>query len=325
VSTASTASVAFLDAGTAVADSEPTLAEVRERVNALHREAEAATERYNAATEAARTARAELARLRDSAARRAARLNDARRALGAHASAEYRAGGLPASVQLALSTDPDEFLRRAAVADRDGDHQARAVLAVRDQLRDVERLRAEAAERTEALAGARAAAREHRATVRARLAEAQELLATLTAEQRERALRAPHVPANASAVTRAATATAPSARAAAAVTFAMAQLGKPYAWGATGPDSYDCSGLTQAAWESAGVALPRTSSAQAGAGTPVPRAALAPGDLVFYYSGISHVAMYVGDGQVVHASRPGAPVALAPLDSMPFAAATRPA
>ncbi len=118
---------------------------------------------------------------------------------------------------------------------------------------------------------------------------------------------------------------APSKRAAAAVAFAYAQLGKPYRWGATGPDAFDCSGLTQAAWRAAGVALPRTSYSQVGAGTRIPADRLAPGDLVFYYSGLTHVGLYVGNGQIIHASRPRAPVRLAPVDSMPIAAATRPA
>ncbi len=118
---------------------------------------------------------------------------------------------------------------------------------------------------------------------------------------------------------------APDTRAARAVAFAYAQLGKPYVWGATGPAGYDCSGLTQAAWAAAGVALPRTTYTQIDAGTRVPRDRLAPGDLVFYYAGLSHVALYVGDGLVIHAPRPGDPVGLAPVGGMPFAGAARPA
>ncbi|RMI29579.1 C40 family peptidase, partial [Streptomyces triticirhizae] len=118
---------------------------------------------------------------------------------------------------------------------------------------------------------------------------------------------------------------APTARAAAAVGFALAQLGKPYGWGSTGPDSFDCSGLTLASWGAAGVSLPRTSYAQATAGPRVSRSQLAPGDLVFYYPDNSHVALYIGNGQIVHAARSGTPVRLADVDSMPFNGATRPA
>ena len=117
----------------------------------------------------------------------------------------------------------------------------------------------------------------------------------------------------------------PERRAAAAVAFARAQLGKPYLWGGTGPAGFDCSGLVQAAWAAAGVALPRTTYSQINAGTRVARTGLLPGDLVFYHAGISHVGLYVGDGRIVHAPSPGAPVRLAPVDGMPFAGAARPA
>lgn len=96
-------------------------------------------------------------------------------------------------------------------------------------------------------------------------------------------------------------------------------------WGATGPGSFDCSGLTQAAWRAAGVSLPRTTYTQINAGQRISRDQLAPGDLVFFYSGVTHVGMYVGNGQMIHAPRPGSTVRLAPVDSMPWAGASRPA
>lgn len=121
----------------------------------------------------------------------------------------------------------------------------------------------------------------------------------------------------------AAAADAPNSRAAAAVSYAYQKLGSPYVWGATGPNAFDCSGLVQAAYSSAGVSLPRTTYAQINAGQRVSRSELRPGDLVFFYSGISHVGIYVGDGQMIHAPNPTAPVRLAPIDEMPFAGATR--
>ena len=114
-----------------------------------------------------------------------------------------------------------------------------------------------------------------------------------------------------------------SSKGQAALAFAKAQIGKPYIFGGTGPSGYDCSGLTGAAWSSVGVSIPRTSQAQFGAGSSVSKGDLQPGDLVFYYGGISHVAIYAGGGQIVHASRPGKPIGYAPLDSMPYAGARR--
>lgn len=97
-----------------------------------------------------------------------------------------------------------------------------------------------------------------------------------------------------------------TAKAGKAIAFARAQVGKPYVWGATGPGSYDCSGLTQAVWKAAGVTLPRTTYDQVNAGTTVPLSAIEPGDLVFFYGDISHVGLYVGDGMMIHAPKPGA-------------------
>jgi cell wall-associated NlpC family hydrolase len=101
-----------------------------------------------------------------------------------------------------------------------------------------------------------------------------------------------------------------------AVDTALAQVGDPYVWGAGGPDAFDCSGLTQYAYSAAGVSLPHSSSSQSQMGTPVSRDQLQPGDLVFFYSPVSHVGMYIGNGQMVHASTAGEPVKVASLDSM---------
>jgi cell wall-associated NlpC family hydrolase len=109
-----------------------------------------------------------------------------------------------------------------------------------------------------------------------------------------------------------------------ALAYARAQLGDPYRFAAAGPDAFDCSGLTSAAWKSVGVSLPRSSRSQTTAGTTVSKSALQPGDLVFFYSPVSHVALYAGNGQILHAPRPGTVVRYAPLDSMPFAGAKRP-
>lgn len=109
-----------------------------------------------------------------------------------------------------------------------------------------------------------------------------------------------------------------------AVAYAMAQVGKSYVYGATGPNSFDCSGLTSAAWATEGVTIPRTSSAQYSFGTPVSESELRPGDLVFYYSPVSHVGIYVGGGRVVHALNPGSGVQITGLHDLPYQGARRP-
>jgi cell wall-associated NlpC family hydrolase len=109
---------------------------------------------------------------------------------------------------------------------------------------------------------------------------------------------------------------APSGAAQVAVDTALAQVGDPYVWGAGGPNSFDCSGLTQYAYSAAGVSLPHSSRSQSQMGTPVSVGNLQPGDLLFYYSPTSHVAMYVGNGKMVHASTSGKPVMVVDFNSM---------
>ena len=120
-----------------------------------------------------------------------------------------------------------------------------------------------------------------------------------------------------SAAVAAAPAAAPTQAAQIAVDTALAQQGKPYVWGGAGPDSYDCSGLMQYAYAAAGISLPHSSSMQSRMGTPVSKANLQPGDLVFFYSPVSHVGMYIGNGQMVHASTYGQPVKVTNLAYMP--------
>ncbi|MFI9625389.1 NlpC/P60 family protein [Streptomyces sp. NPDC052042] len=309
--------------GSAHADPRRSPARVEAEVDRLYRDAEVATERYNGAKERATAAAAAVDELRDEAARRTDRLNAARDTLGSLAAAQYRSGALNPSVQLALSSDPDQYLERASYLDRLGDRRAREVDAVQWQVARIAQLRAEAGKKLAALEARRTELKEHRATIRAKLAEARRLLATLSpAERASYADGAGSGPRADRGGARGPVA-APNARAAAAVAFAHGALGKPYVWGATGPSSFDCSGLTQAAWRSAGVSLPRTTHTQINAGQRVSRSELAPGDLVFFYSGISHVGLYIGDGRMIHAPRPGAPVRIAPIDQMPFAGATR--
>ena len=331
------AATATLFEGSGHAEPALTPAQVKAKVDQLYQEAEAATEKYNGAKEKADRARGSLDRLRDEAARRTDRLNEARDGLGSIATAQYRAGGLDPAVQLALTSDPEQYLERAALAEKAGERQAAAVASVHRELTGLRQLHSESAERLTELQGHEADLRRQKAAVQGKLTEARTLLARLTAEERARyeaATAGPGRTGSGSSGDAAAVradrgslprgpVSAPNSRAAQAIAFAQAQIGKPYVWGATGPSAYDCSGLTQASWRAAGVSLPRTTYTQINAGQRVSRSELAPGDLVFFYSGITHVGLYIGGGQMIHAPRPGAPVRIAPIDEMPFAGATR--
>lgn len=103
-----------------------------------------------------------------------------------------------------------------------------------------------------------------------------------------------------------------------ALRAALTRLGDPYVWAAAGPHAFDCSGLVVWSFQQAGLDLPHSSQMLAAGGQPVPRSQMQPGDVVTYYSGASHVAIYVGKGKVVHASTEGVPVAVAALDHAPI-------
>ncbi|MFC9909010.1 NlpC/P60 family protein [Streptomyces sp. NPDC059862] len=331
--TAATIAIAGAASATGVdgighAEPQLTPGQVKAKVDKLYQEAEVATEKYNGAKEKAKTAEERLQSLQDEAARKEEQLNSSRDALGSFAAAQYRSGGLDPALQLALSEDPDRYLDGATFAERAGDRQSAAVTRVRRQLREIEQLRGAARVELTSLQSRQAELKRHKKTITGKLDAARRLLSRLTAEERtrlaegdgtDRASRA----ATAGRDSLSATAAAPNSRAAAAVSYAYQKLGSPYVWGATGPDAFDCSGLIQAAYRSAGISLPRTTYAQIDTGHRVSRSELLPGDLVFFYSGISHVGIYVGNGQMIHAPNPSAPVRLAPIDEMPFSGATR--
>ncbi|MFJ3796754.1 NlpC/P60 family protein [Streptomyces sp. NPDC090088] len=315
--------------GTGHAEPQLTPAQVKAKVDQLYQEAEVATEKYDGTKEKADAAQRRLKSLQDETARKQEKLNSARDALGSIAAAQYRDGGIDPAWQLALSSDPDQYLENAALAERAGDRQAGAVTRVRGQLREIERLRGAAHVELTSLRSRQAELKRQKTAINGKLGEARQLLDRLSPQQRAAVTssdgtgRASRSAPDARAPLSQGSVAAPDSRAAAAVSYAYAKLGSPYVWGATGPDAFDCSGLAQAAYRSAGVSIPRTTYAQINAGRRVSRSELQPGDLVFFYSGISHVGIYIGNGQMIHAPNPSAPVRIAPIDEMPFAGATR--
>lgn len=318
------AATATVFEGTSQADPQPTPSQVKAEVDRLYEGAEAATDQYNGAKEKADEAERALSGLQDEAARKTDQLNTARGALGSLATTQYRSGTLGAAVQLAMSDSPQEYLDRATLLAHAGTRNAVEIAVVRRKLDEVGHLKEQASGRLADLRARQGELAGHRAEIEKKLTTAQQLLAKLTAEERA----AYEARSGGSAPTGAQVPAPPpsdGSRAARAVAFAYGAIGKPYVWGATGPDSFDCSGLTQAAWRAAGVSLPRTTYTQINAGQRVSRDQLTPGDLVFFYSGVTHVGMYIGNGQMIHAPRPGSTVRLAPVDSMPWAGASRPA
>ncbi|MGC9498273.1 NlpC/P60 family protein [Streptomyces sp. WG7] len=296
----------------------------------LYREAEKATETYNGTEERLKKQRAEVSRLEAALARTRLSLRDSRGAAGRLARQEYRnSGSLSPYLRLLLARDPRHALDQGHVIGRLARQRAETV----GRLTGDERKADELAERArkaldEQLALAERQERQ-RDEVRERLHAVEELLASLTPEELA-ALAEFESNGIAEAQQRLVESGAlgdddmPTAEGDRAVRFAVEQLGKPYEWGAEGPASYDCSGLTSVAWERAGAPIPRTSQEQWARLEHVPLGELRPGDLVVYFPEATHVAMYLGDGMVVQAPRPGAEVKVSPIAANPVLGAVRP-
>ncbi|MHC0431090.1 C40 family peptidase [Streptomyces sp. O3] len=323
VTALSAVAAAALAATPAGAEPHDTTRDTKAEVDRLYADAERATEAYNKADARADTLRRQVARVRDSVARGQERINTMRGALGTLAGAQYRSGGIDPTLALVLSDDPDGYLDKATTLDRISARQVGEIAALRGAQRELARQRAEASRALAELEKSRTEVTRHKRAVERRLAKARRLLNSLNARERAEHDRASRSAARPDETPAPPPAAAGSGRAASAVSAVRQAVGRPYVWGANGPGGFDCSGLTQWAYAQAGVGLPRTSQAQRHAGRQVPVDQARPGDLVTYRGDASHVGMYVGGGQVVHAPYPGAAVRYDPVGMMPINSVTR--
>jgi cell wall-associated NlpC family hydrolase len=329
----------------AAADPQPaTSVEAAALVAARAHDLEILTEQFNEARE-------ELAATREAADRAAqelvaaeAALAGAREQVRAVAYGAYTGERLAPLEAMLTSDSPDELLDRIGMLRTIADHNGQVLGRAAQTATDADRAKASAqdiATRAQAQVDRVAAQKDdldaqiavYQAAYE-RLSEEEQRASRAAAERHaaEQAAAAQAAAAEAAGSSAAASRPAPAApRAAAppaapvlggsaaarkAVDTAMAQIGDPYVWGAAGPDAFDCSGLVQYAYAAAGISLPHSSRMQSTMGAPVSRDALQPGDLVFFYSPVSHVGIYIGDGQMVHASTSGVPVKTASVDSM---------
>ncbi|MFD4134271.1 NlpC/P60 family protein [Streptomyces goshikiensis] len=323
---AATAALAITGASASAAPGLPhePAASTRAQVDRLFEEAEQATERFNRAGERADKLRAEISRVQDAVARCQDRINTMRGLLGHFAGAQYRSGGIDPAVELMLSENPDDYLERAAALERLTGSQARRLDALREEQRRLGRGRHDASRKLAELETLRTEVARDKRSITAKLAAARRLLSTMPSQERADFERSSRSGDRGEAMPDLPSFGASSGRAATAVMAARAAVGRPYVWGSTGPSAFDCSGLMVWSYRQAGVALPRTSQAQRHAGRRVPLSQARPGDLVTYRSDASHVGMYVGNGQVVHAPHPGARVRYDPVGMMPVSSVTRP-
>lgn len=321
LTTAAAAAVAFsAQAANAAPSEKPSKDEVKAKVDKLYEEAEQATEKLDGAKEKQQKLQKEISTIQDNVARGQEELNTLRDSIGMAAAAQYRTGSIDSSLQLFLSSNPDDYLDKASTADQLSSQQVEALKKIQEKQRELAQERSEASDKLKDLASTRTELAKKKKEVQGKLAQAQKLLNSLTAAERA-ALAAADARASRSSADRVdlGNTSAASGRALAAFQAAQTQLGKPYVYGATGTASYDCSGLTSWAYGQAGVSIPRTSQAQANAGTRIySQSQLKVGDLVIFYNDQHHVGLYAGNGQVLHAPRTGTVVRYESIADMPF-------
>ncbi|MFE5514362.1 NlpC/P60 family protein [Streptomyces sp. NPDC056529] len=300
------------------------------RLRTLYRQAEEATERYNAAEEALKLQTADAQRLAAGLTSARAALDRERAEAGRIAREQYQGRSeLSSYLDVLFAPDARAAMDRERLAARAGRDRAGAVARLEGAARRADALTSTSRKALDRQRRLAAEQRTRRDEVRKKLREVERLLAGLSPTQLTRLTE----------LERTQTAGAqrellgsgvldgprnPSRAGGEALGFAVAQIGKPYEWGAEGPEAYDCSGLTQRAWAAAGRRIPRTSQEQWRMLPRIPLTELRPGDLVVYFPGATHVAVYLGEGLVVQAPRPGAKVKVSPVAANPLLGAVRP-
>jgi cell wall-associated NlpC family hydrolase len=309
---------------------ERSVAELLTDLQRLYRAAERATETYNATEEQLKKQRAETGRLDRALAAARLRLHDSRGAAGRLARQQYQSStDISPYVRLLLARDPQRALDQGHVIGQMARGRAETVERLTGSEKRADGLARRARKALDRQLVLAQRHRKQRDDVRRRLKDVEELLASLTAEQLAEVAKLEQdgiAKAQRRLVTSGALSTTgrPTAAGERAVRFAVRQIGKPYEWGAEGPEAYDCSGLTSEAWAHAGTPVPRTSQEQWARLERLPLRRLRPGDLVVYFPEATHVALYLGDGMVVHAPRPGAKVKVSPIAANPVLGAVRP-
>ncbi|MFI1359146.1 NlpC/P60 family protein [Streptomyces sp. NPDC020898] len=303
---------------------------VHKQLEKLYHDAAVATDAYNAAEEETERQSTEIVELAREIVKGQERLAELKDRAGAAARAQYRSGGLPPEARLWLSDDPQAWLDGAGRV-RQGQKGTKDLLAEMTRTQqDLEQYAQDASAQWKKLDTSRKAKAAAQKKIKEQIAAAEKLESQLKKAEKERLAELEREAATRAQTTWLGTgilddiADKATAQGQKAVQFATAQIGKPYVWGAEGPDSFDCSGMTSAAWAAAGVTIPRTSQQQWAQLTRVDVKDMRPGDLIVYFDDASHIAMYVGDGSMVHAPRPGRTVTIAGAGSMPILGVVRP-
>lgn len=302
------------------------------RLQTLYAQTETATESYNKAKETADQQRAQAEQVDSQLADQRVSVADKRDEVGLLARQMYKDGSVSPYLSMLTGQSPQDFFGQRHVLDRAADHQQDVLDELTSGEQRLTTLNTQAQRALDKAQSALAVQQAQKNTVEKRLREVESLLAGLSGVQisdlqslEEKGVnQAQQEFLDSKALGPDADRRLPSDAGKRAISYAFMQLGKPYVWGAEGPDSFDCSGLTSQAWAHAGVNIPRTSQEQWARLPHVPLELLRPGDLVIYFSGASHVAVYIGNGLVIQAPRPGSVVKVSPIAANPILGAVRP-
>jgi len=288
---------------------QPTVSQVQARINQLTTQFDKVSQQLDQAGQQLSAAQSRLSQVRVRLDSANSRFRTAQASVARNAAAVFEDTGATSIAGVLTAGDPSVVLQQGSLLmELSGNRSAlsQQLLADASQLAGVE----QEMQRTEAgISGLKDQLAAHKTSLGKLIDTQKATLASLTVPQQQ-AVQSNSI--GAGGTTTATYSGTTSTQGGKAVAFAYAQLGKPYQWGATGPGSFDCSGLAQAAWAAAGVSIPRTTYAQWAALPHVSTSALEPGDLL-YFDGVGHVAIYVGGGDIIDAPQTGMDVQKVPL------------
>jgi peptidoglycan DL-endopeptidase CwlO len=312
----------------AAADPPLTVAEAKALTAQLQTDAAAIDQQYAGVREQIKQGRSQLRLKQADVKYQTDKVARMRLQVGQVALAQFQNRSLDTAAQLIVTSDADGFLSQISTVQKVSENQNSVLQDYQQAQANLATLEHSAEADLAALAEKEKQLRSLKDASDKKLRDAKNVLAKLDATQRQRlADEQNRATARANAAASRDAVRGPingSGKGVRALAFAKAQLGEPYARNAAGPSSWDCSGLTMKAWGSVGVSLPHSAGQQFNRGRPVARSDLQLGDLVFFYSGISHVGIYAGNGRVIHAPRPGKSVEYIKISYMPYQGARRP-
>jgi cell wall-associated NlpC family hydrolase len=284
----------------------PSVKDMKAQISKLNDQMEQLTEHYNGLRVRLQQANRAAAVATDNAARQEKALETVQQRVGSLAATSYMNGGVDQTVAFATAQDPQAFLDQASTLNYFATQDGTKFQSLAAAMQAAQRARKAAQDRAGELSGLKSQANTQKSKVEETYNKLRDKIISKSPQE---IVNSPSIGGSGKAVQ--------------ALRAALTKLGDPYVWGADGPSSFDCSGLTMWAYRQVGINLPHYTGSQWNAGTHVSRGALQPGDLVFFYSDHHHMGMYIGGGKMLHAPHTGDVVRIAPLAGRPFAGAVR--